>query len=172
MTLPFAVTKSFLRRILLRFIAASLLSFLWTSLVLAQESGGWGQGFVAPGATVGNGSVATLQIGLEGGFLFASGVGFNAGLGYLAPMEDLGEGIGAFSPGASFTFRRTEGTQPFFTGGYTLFFRSGTAHGLYFGGGINHWFSRRLGIRLEGRDQVVVEHNDHFLEFRVGFLFR
>jgi hypothetical protein len=62
---------------------------------------------------------------------------------------------------------------PFVTGGYTLSFRSGVAHLVNFGGGINYWFSRKMGLRLEARDYISAQCGcGHTVEFRIGFAFR
>jgi hypothetical protein len=59
------------------------------------------------------------------------------------------------------------------TVGYTLFFRSGTANGFNFGGGVNYWFREHLGLRLEFRDNVSTTWDtEHYLGFRVGLAFR
>lgn len=63
--------------------------------------------------------------------------------------------------------------DPFVTGGYTLMFRNGHVNLFNFGGGLNCWFSHRLGVRLELRDQV---HRDgvsvHYWGGRIGLAFR
>jgi len=44
--------------------------------------------------------------------------------------------------------------DPFLTGGYSVLFRPGSKSGWNFGGGVNYWFSRRAGVRLEVRDSL------------------
>jgi hypothetical protein len=95
-----------------------------------------------------------------------------ASLGYVSSWEAVGNGIGLFSPGLIYRFRRGEKTEPFADGGYSLFFREGTASGVFFGGGVDRWLGKRFGIRVEGRDHVLVEHNTHFLEALVAILIR
>jgi hypothetical protein len=84
--------------------------------------------------------------------------------------------MGTLSPDVSYHFRPRSGEQklvPFVTGGYTLFFRSGTANGFNFGGGVNYWFREHLGLRLEFRDNVsTTDATVHWLGFRVGLAFR
>jgi len=41
-----------------------------------------------------------------------------------------------------------------------------------FGGGVNWWFKRGLGLRLEVRDHVPTTGNGHLLGFRIGLSFR
>jgi hypothetical protein len=64
---------------------------------------------------------------------------------------------------------------PFITGGYSLLFGSGAAHGLNFGGGVNWWMRDRLALRLEARDHIFPVHRGptpQAWEFRIGFSFR
>jgi hypothetical protein len=104
--------------------------------------------------------------------LVAGGFGVGAELGYLAFMEAAGQGIGVMSPGVIYNFSRGKRTQPFVAGGYSLFFRSGTAHALYFGGGVNHWIGDRWGIRIEGRNQLWPSCRENLLEGRFAIVFR
>jgi hypothetical protein len=91
-------------------------------------------------------------------------------------MGDWSLGVGALSPNLVARFRaKDEGNrlEPFVTGGYTLFFRSGTTNGANFGGGVNYWFKNRVGLRFEVRDTLSVEvRTVHFVGFRVGVTFR
>lgn len=129
--------------------------------------------FVAPGGISSCcGFHGTLHFGGTVDAQLKGGLGATADLGYLTPYESLTSGIGIFSPGVVFKFNRGHKTEPFVAGGYSLFFRSGAASGLFFGGGVDHWFGKTIGIRIEGRDQVLVEENDHFLEARFAVLFR
>ncbi len=104
--------------------------------------------------------------------MLAGGLGLGAELGYMAPMSDLGEGIGIFSPGVIVKFSRDKKTVPFVTGGYTLFFRSGTEHGFFFGGGATRWIGDSWGLRFEGRDQVMPQCSTHLIEARIAVAFR
>lgn len=129
--------------------------------------------FAAPGALVaGNGfseGVVHLGAGAEG--LVHGGFGLGADLGYLFPFD--GKGIGVFSPGVLYQFHRQKKTVPIATGGYTLIFRSGVAHLIHFGGGVNHWINDRWGLRVEGRDHLDPNHPDlHILQVRIGIVFR
>ena len=116
-------------------VLASASAFAQTS----EEHKGRGYVFFAPGVTS-LGGMGTMHIGGGGEGLVHKGLGVGAELGYMAPWRGFGEGIGAFSPNASYHFlsRNAEAkAEPFVTGGYTLFFRSGTANGLNFGAGVN-----------------------------------
>jgi hypothetical protein len=165
--------KSFL------WIVITLSLFAFTSLAHAQQgqsnsAKAWGYFFGAPGAAIVDGGESEPILHFGGGVegLVNGGFGIGAEIGYLAPFDGLGDGIGAFSIGPLFAFGREKQTAPFLTGGYTLFFRSGTASGVFFGGGVNHWLGERIGIRIEGRDQVMVEYNDHLIEVRFALLIK
>ncbi len=132
--------------------------------------------YFAPGATS-PGGTGTLHIGGGGEGLVAKGLGLGGDLGYGAPWRSFGDGIGTLSPNVSYHFlsrNREAKAEPFVTGGYTLFFRSGTANGFNFGGGVNWWFKEGVGLRFEVRDNVMVANGDtgHFIGFRIGLAFR
>ena len=135
--------------------------------------------FFAPGASTGGGSTtSTVHFGGNGEALVYKGLGVGAEIGYLAPWSSMSDGIGVFSANGSYNFFPRRGEKklvPFVTGGYTLFFRSGSANGFNFGGGVNWWLKPKAGLRLEFRDQVWPGHccnSAHFLEFRVGLAIR
>jgi hypothetical protein len=141
------------------------------------EQLGAGQGYVffAPGAVAASyGSSALLHFGggIEARMYRGLGVGLE--LGMLGPPHAIGAGFGMFSVDALYTFgRRTAKLSPFVTGGYSLAFREGVASGVNFGVGAHYWFSRRVGLRFEARDHVMVAYRDaHFLGARVGLAFR
>ncbi|MFQ5740889.1 MAG: hypothetical protein ACE5JX_17950 [Acidobacteriota bacterium] len=104
--------------------------------------------FAAPGGTLG---AATLHFGGGADILLKGGLGVSTELGYLAPFESLGEGIGVLSVGALYQFGPSRKTVPFVTGGYGLAFRGDTLNLVNFGGGVNHWFNEHWGLRIEGR---------------------
>lgn len=138
-----------------------------------SETKTWGHFFTAPGVIVSNGSASsTLHFGAGVEGLLVGGLGFGTEIGYLAPWKSLGDGIGVFSPGVLYAFERRQKVVPFVTGGYTLFFRQGTSHGVFFGGGVNYWLGKRLGLRFEARDQVMIECSTHVVEGRVALLIR
>ncbi len=135
--------------------------------------------FCAPGALTGGGATtSTVHFGGGGEALVYKGLGVGAEIGYLTPWDSFGDGIGIFSANGSYNFFPRHGEKklvPFVTGGYSLFFRSGSANGFNFGGGVNWWLKPKLGLRLEFRDQVWPGRYDsaaHFFEFRVGLAFR
>jgi hypothetical protein len=152
-----------------------VLTLIASSQVLAQnEARSWAQFFGGVGALTGGGdSQSVLHIGAGGEGLLAGGFGVTGEIGYLSNFQDFSGGIGVFSAGGMYAFNRDRKTVPFVNGGYTLFFRSGTANGFFFGGGVNHWMGEKWGIRIEGRDQVWASDTSiHTLEVRFALLLR
>lgn len=135
------------------------------------------QGYVFFGPGVTSGSSTTFVNFGGGGEAFIKG-GLSAGgdIGGYTPAKSFDEGFGILSANAGYHFLKASKSGkvvPFVNGGYSLFFRSDTANGINFGGGVNYWFKDRLGLRVEIRDHVVVESPDtHFVGFRFGLLFR
>ncbi len=134
------------------YIAPGVRTALHTDTVRAIQAGGGAEGFVTP------------HLGAE------------LDLGALKASDALW--LGVFSPNfvARFRVRNVENkVEPFVTGGYTVFFRSGSASGYNFGGGFHYWFSRHVGLRFEARDSVWVTLGApdlHFVGFRIGMAFR
>jgi len=155
------------------------LSLLLSSLMLSPgyaqstEKSAWGYGFFGGGGASGCGDSEGL-IHFGGGMdaALAGGFGISIEGGYLT-WGGMSEGVGLFSPGVMYAFNRDRKTIPFITGGYSLFFRSGSASGLFFGGGVNHFIGENWGIRVEGRDQLFFESGCtfHNLEARIGVVF-
>jgi hypothetical protein len=145
------------------------------SPLLAQdEPRAWAQAFGGFGAITSSGdSQAVVHIGGGGEGLLAGGLGVTGELGYLSNYQDFSGGIGVFSVGGIYAFNRDRKTVPFANGGYTLFFRSGTENGFFFGGGFNHWIGERWGIRVEGRDQVFASDTGvHVIEGRFAIILK
>jgi hypothetical protein len=165
----------------MRRLTGSVFLMLLLPLLAAAQSNdyskGHGYAYFAPGfATAEGESISMAHIGGGGEGFFTRNVGVGVDAGYLAPFESLGDGIGTFSPNFVARFRAKSAdnkVEPFATGGYTLFFRSGTANGFNFGGGANWWFKEHLGLRLEVRDTVWTEGGAiHHVGFRIGLTFR
>lgn len=160
-----------------KLILAILFTGLMSFAIAAQttsEHRGQGYAFVATGGY--SDSTATLHFGVGGEGLVYKGLGVGGEIGYLAAARQLDSGFGVLSPNISYHFlnaSKSGKVVPFVTGGYSLFFRSGVAHGVNFGGGINYWFKERVGLRLEFRDHIPA-HGDlgHFYGVRIGLAFR
>jgi len=137
----------------------------------AQRSHGYF--FVAPGGTNGT---ATLHLGggVEGGL--GKGIGVGAELGALGPTRSFDDVLGVFSANGYYHFFRDDGRKadPFVTGGYTLFFRSGTANLGNLGGGVNYWLGERIGLKIEFRDHIRTPGRGtlHFYGIRFGITVR
>jgi hypothetical protein len=134
----------------------------------------YGYAFFTPGVLVGEGANPTINMGAGAEGLIKGGLGASVDLSYLFfPRSGFSEGFGMFSPGMLYQFGRDRKTVPFTCGGYTLAFRQGTENLVYGGGGFNHWFSNRWGLRFEVRDQIAPRDPEYnFLQFRIGLLFR
>jgi len=141
----------------------------------SEYSKGHGYAYFAPGASSPS-SEAYAHLGAGGEGFFTRNLGAGAELGYLTPMRSWSDGGAKLSPNFVVRFRakdKNHKLEPFVTGGYTLFFRCGTASGVNFGGGVNYWFNNNVGLRLEVRDNVRTQYATiHFVDFRVGVTFR
>jgi len=121
-------------------------------------------------------SVTTFHAGGGGEYLIGGLVGVGAEIGYLAPTRDWGEGIGVFSTNGSLHFRRTGKVIPYVTAGYSMLFDTldDRLNAFNVGGGVNYWFARRAGLRLELRDHIHSADGTalHWWGFRFGVSFR
>jgi hypothetical protein len=160
-----------------KLIWITLLMTLLPGLALAQTTGErriHGYLFAAPGANT-EGSPVTLHIGGGIDGRVYRGVGVGGEIGFLGPASSLRDSFGIFSVNTSYHFltgAKSGKLAPFVSGGYSLFFRDGTANAVNFGGGVNYWFKDRVGLRVEFRDHVAPEYPDHFLGVRIGISFR
>jgi len=154
-------------------------TFILAGLVIglplaAQEEESRFQGYGYFGVMGSNGTTfgKLLNPGLGAEVFAYKGLAASADIGYVGYYNNFrADGLGLFSPNVSYHFLRSRRVVPFITGGYTLAFRSGTANLANYGGGLTYWFSRRVGLRVEGRD-----HRDtdgyHLSALRVGMSFR
>jgi hypothetical protein len=164
--------KSQRRSFLLRTCAVV---YLLTGILNAQPSHGYV--FVAPGgATCCGNTSMMMQFGAGGEAVLGKGVGIGAEIGALGSRQYFTDTVmGVFSPNGYYHFNHGKDIKiaPFVTGGYTLLFRWGHANLANFGGGLTYWFRRRLGARLEVRDQLNTTGTiTHFWGVRFGLAFR
>ena len=141
-----------------------------------DKTEGHGYFFAAPGVLAGHGNSMTMvHFGGGGEAYVYKGLGFGAEVGYLSPIEAWSEGVGCLSINGQYALRSSARYRvvPFISGGYSLLFRSGSLNAVNFGGGVNYWFAKRAGLRLEVRDHVSPEYfGDHLIQGRVGITLR
>ncbi len=159
----------------------------WLLLLLLIPGGVYGQsgmdnsyyGYLSGGAGVTSAGTGLVSVA-GGGEVFvhpsSGGLAIGGELAAIAPPTEPREVIGVLSPNLSWHFRAGHSpgrVEPFITGGYSLFFRSGSLNGLNFGGGAIWWFREGIGLRLEARDLVpLTELDRHIVLFRAGIAFR
>lgn len=149
-----------------------LTGMVGTAAAQPQQGRGAVAAYAAGGAvTDGDNGEGFWQFGGGGEYVFSNGLGVGIDVGVVT-AGGFDAAAGVFSAGPLFEFKPDRKTAPFLTGGYTLFFREGTANAFHFGGGVRHWFGNRFGMRFEVRDEVAWEGNIHFVQGRVSFLFR
>lgn len=164
-----------MRAIVKRTILAMTLLALIQAVAFAQNPSdrrAWGYVFGGVGGNSGGGSTPSFSVGAGGEGLVYKGLGLGAEIGYLAPFQASGDGIGLFSANGSYHFRKPKSKLvPFVTGGYSAAFRSFASSGGNFGGGVQYWIKDHLGLRFEFRDHVFSSDSPHFFQFRVGLSF-
>lgn len=140
-------------------------------MAAAQQHSGEGYLFFAPGVITSPGnSTGSLHFGGGGEGFLHKGIAAGAELGYLAPWNDFGGGIGLLSLDGQYHFNRGQKVVPFVTAGYSLGFRSGHENLFNYGLGANIWMRANKGLRLEFRDHV--DSSNHYIDFRIGYAFR
>ncbi len=168
-----AQMEDFMKRTL---AMVSLMVLLSTFSYSQSERISQGTGYVhfAPGMRSCD-RMGGMSIGGGGNFRSSMGLGGGVDLSYLAPWRAKGDGIGALSPYFYYSYlKKGSKVEPFLSGGYTLFFRAGTANGINFGGGAHYWFSKKVGLKLEFRDDMFLYTSPHchYVSFRIGAAFR
>jgi hypothetical protein len=143
-----------------------------------QQKTGYAYAFPAPGAVTSFSrhccTVGTLHFGGGEGTFF-KGLGIGAEIGYLGPTRYMGEGLALASLNGIYIFRspRRPRLEPFITGGVSLALGNGFGAGANFGGGVQYWLRKKVGLRLEFRDHLPTQSfSDHLLEVRVGIVLR
>lgn len=145
---------------------------------LAQAQVPKGQGYVFQGVGASAYRQYAEVLGATGGGgegVFWKGLGAGADISAAYPYRYVRGAIGLASVSAVYHFtagREDTKWDPFVLGGYTLMFRSGTAHAYHVGGGMTYWFHRRLGARVEFRDQRDRYSELAFPVVRFGISFR
>ncbi|MBL8175889.1 MAG: hypothetical protein JNK48_14530 [Bryobacterales bacterium] len=154
----------------------TMISALGAAALSAQVPKGQGYVYQAVGATGYDRWASVLgATGGGGEGVFWKGLGMGADLGVFYPYRYIHGAIGAAGISATYHFnagREDTKWDPFLVGGYTLFFRSGTANGAHWGGGVTYWMHRRVGARVEFRDQRSIQEAIAFPSVRFGLSFR
>lgn len=130
-------------------------------LLVLSAGAAWAQAgnvyvFVAPGAlSCCGGSLATIQGGVGGEVSVWKRLAAGAEIGALGPVENIGSGFGVASfNGYGHLLGSGRKLDPFVTGGYSLLWSNGHANAGNVGAGLNYWFARHFGLRVEGRDHI------------------
>lgn len=145
---------------------------LWAPLSAETPNRYYGSGY----ASVGVGScahrVTNVSFGAGGDAFLFRGLTAGAEIGHYQFVErgSDGFGIAGFNAGYHWNRRGAGRTEPFVSAGPAIVFGNASSPGASFGGGVNYWFSRRLGLRLEGR--LYGFAGDAIAKFRVGISFR
>lgn len=157
-----------------RVLFVGLLLSFWTGAALAQSSNGYL--FFGPGAVTACGmSSGAFYFGGGGEGILGKIVGLGGELGAVTSTHFRGTlGLADANGYVHFTASRRPRFDPFVTGGYSLLFHSGHANLFNVGGGLNYWFGKSLGLRLEFRDHIWRESSvtAHYLGLRAGICFR
>jgi hypothetical protein len=143
---------------------------------LQNERASYGYAFTGLLVTS-NGGEPGLHAGIGGEGIIHKGLGVGGEIGYLRPVGFGPEGgLGLLSVNSSYHFMNVSKSGrlvPFATGGFSLFFSSGSAIGGNFGGGITYWLKDRIGVRFEVRDHIPAYSGaGHFPSFRAALTFR
>lgn len=167
-----------------RIIATITLLFIVPLVAAAQgehyQNSIQGHGFFAVGGIVGCGcTVEHVGFGADGFLYKGVAVGLDAGYAHWGPYD---EESWIASGDLSYHFGRNAGVgkvDPYTFVGITGEFPADEGRGnaaVDFGVGATLWLSRRIGLRLEGRDYATGGNElyvgTHLPEFRIGFTFR
>ncbi len=147
--------------------------FLCGAIVLPA----WGQRangyvFIAPGGlSCCNGHTdMTLHAGVGGEVNLWKGLGAGAEFGGLGPRDNLSDGLVVGSVNGYYHLPLGAGHKfdPFVTGGYTVLGKLGHANLGNVGVGVNYWFTRHFGLRLEARDHIRTGPSVQYWGVRIG----
>lgn len=150
--------------------------------LLAQSSSAYL--FTAPGAATASGaSVAVLHSGAGFEIRLPAGFGIGAEAGVLSNLERSGLfPIASVNGYYHFVHDRSRRVDAFATGGYTALVSDGLVDAFNVGAGVNWWFARRSGLKLEFRDHITQTsfsilstrstQSINLPEFRIGIAFR
>jgi hypothetical protein len=104
--------------------------------------------------------------------------GLGGELGVLKPVTNqyaVTTGLASVTPAYHFISRESSRKiDPFVDGGISLLFGRGGAVAFHYGGGLNYWVRRRIGLRIEFRHHLWSPEAGeaiHLVGIRVGIVF-
>jgi hypothetical protein len=167
---------------MVRAILGMLITLLVSFPATAQMSGGYVYAFGGPvvvpksAYTRWNGDFVHVGGGGEGRLTGRFALG--AEIGVLKPVTNqyaITTGLGSVSPAFHFISRDSKSRfDPFVDGGLSLLFARGGGVAFHYGGGMNHWLRRRIGLRFEFRHHLWSPEEGeivHLVSLRVGIVF-
>jgi hypothetical protein len=154
----------------------------WCAAASAQQSGSYV--YVVTGPVVVPKSAYTrwngdfVHVGGGGEARLTNRFALGGEIGVLKPVTNqyaVTTGLASITPAYHFIPRDSKGKfDPFVDGGLSLLAGRGGAFAIHYGGGVNYWLRRRIGLRFEFRDHVwSIESGEavHMFGFRVGVVF-
>lgn len=168
-----------MKRVLLALLLMALLP-VWAS---AQQSGSLGYIFAGPAVvprsafTRWDGRFVHVGGGAEGRITGRFALGGE--LGVLKPVTNqdaVTTTLASVTPAYHFIPKDSKRKfDPFVDGGVSLLFGRGSGAAIHYGGGVNYWVRRRIGLRLEFRHHLWSPEAGeaiHIVGFRIGLVFR
>jgi hypothetical protein len=149
----------------------------------AQPSGNYGYVFggpvVVPRSAFTRWDGTFVHVGGGGEGRLTNKFGLGGELGVLKPVTNrdaVTTGVASVTPAYHFISRDSDRkSDPFVDGGLSLLFGRGSGVALHYGGGLNYWFRRRIGLRLEFRHHLwspEAGESINLVGFRIGLAFR
>jgi len=158
-----------------KYLIVLFLIFLVPAFAIGQDREAKGEGYLFNGIGKPSGTTA-IHFGGGGEADLYKGLGFGIEGGYMGAAKNMSSGFGIISVNGRYAFQGLPDSRlvPYITGGYSLFFRSGTANAVNYGGGIDYWFAEKYGLKLAFRDHIATNCTGscHAYQFRGGISFR
>lgn len=164
-------------------ILMTLASLYFSIAASAQQSGSYVYAFggpvVVPQSAFTRWDGSFLHVGGGGEGRLTDRFALGGELGVLKPLTNryaVTTGLASVTPAYHFIPRDSNRKiDPFVDGGLSLLFGSGGAIAVHYGGGVNYWVGRRMGLRLEFRHHLWSPEAGeaiHLVGFRIGVTFR
>lgn len=160
------------------------LVFLCTSVAAsAQPSGNYAYVFggpvVVPRSAFTRWDGTFVHVGGGGEGRLTNRFGLGGEIGVLKPAtnpEAITAGLASVTPAYHFISRDSDRkSDPFVDAGLSILFGRGSGAAVHYGGGLNYWVHRRIGLRLEFRHHLWSPEAGeaiHLVGFRFGLAFR